>query len=63
MGYDRVGYFGPLPPPGKPHRYIFRLYALDRLLGLGAKAAKNDVLKAMKGHILAETQLIGLSER
>jgi hypothetical protein len=63
MGYDRVGYFGPLPPPGKPHRYIFRLYALDRLLGLGAKAAKNDVLKAMKGHILAETQLIGLYER
>ena len=63
MGYDRVGYYGPMPPPGKPHRFLFKLYALDQPLGLSAKAAKNDVLKAMKGHILGEAQLIGIYER
>jgi Raf kinase inhibitor-like YbhB/YbcL family protein len=63
MGYERVGYYGPLPPPGKPHRYIFRLYALDGPSGLAAKASKNDLLKAMKKHILAEAQLIGIYER
>jgi len=59
----RVGYFGPLPPPGKPHHYIFRLYALDKPLGLPAKAARNEVLKAMKGHTLGEAQLVGIYER
>jgi len=58
-----VGYCGPLPPPGKPHHYIFRLYALDQPLGLSPKAAKNGVLKAMKGHILAEARLTGIYER
>jgi Raf kinase inhibitor-like YbhB/YbcL family protein len=60
---DRVGYFGPLPPPGKPHRYFFKLYALDTMLGLPSKAAKTQVIAAMKGHILAQAQLIGVYER
>ncbi|MCX5794497.1 MAG: YbhB/YbcL family Raf kinase inhibitor-like protein [Elusimicrobia bacterium] len=63
MGYERAGYYGPMPPPGKPHRYVFKLYALDQKLGLPAKADKNDILRAMKGHILGEAQLIGIYER
>ncbi len=57
--FDRVGYGGPCPPPGKPHRYYFRLYALDTKLDLHAGATKDDVEKAMKGHILAQGELMG----
>ena len=60
---DRVGYYGPLPPPGKPHRYFFKLYALDAVLNLPPKAAKGQVAAAMKGRILGEAQLIGIYER
>lgn len=61
--FERVGYGGPCPPPGKPHRYFFRLYALDRQLGLKARATKAQVLDACRGHILAEAQLMGLYAR
>lgn len=57
--FSKVGYFGPCPPPGTPHRYDFKLYALDAVLNLPPKATKFDLEKAMKGHILGETQLIG----
>jgi hypothetical protein len=57
--FNRVGYFGPSPPPGKPHRYYFKLYALDAPLNLPPKATKFDLEKAMKGHILAEAQWMG----
>ncbi len=57
--WKRVGYNGPCPPPGKPHRYVFKLYALDALLSLDANAAERDVVAAMRGHILAEAQVIG----
>jgi Raf kinase inhibitor-like YbhB/YbcL family protein len=60
---DRVGYYGPMPPPGKPHRYFFKLYALDQTLGLPPQAGKTQVIAAMKGHILAEARLIGIYER
>ena len=52
-------YGGPCPPPGKPHRYFFRLYALRQLLDLPAGATKADVERAMRGHVLAEAQLMG----
>lgn len=55
----RVGYGGPCPPPGKPHRYYFKLYALDAHLPLKAGATKADVERAMQGHVLAEAQLMG----
>lgn len=58
--YSRIGYYGPCPPPGKPHRYIFRLYALNKMLGLPAGTAKEALLKAMEGHILARAELTGL---
>jgi len=57
--FKRVGYGGPCPPPGKPHRYFFKLYALDKVLDLKPRATKAQVLDACKGHILAETQLMG----
>jgi Raf kinase inhibitor-like YbhB/YbcL family protein len=61
--FKRIGYGGPCPPPGKPHRYFFKLYALDRELDLEPGASKKDLEKAMKGHILAEGQLMGRYKR
>jgi Raf kinase inhibitor-like YbhB/YbcL family protein len=54
----RLGYEGPCPPSGT-HRYYFKLYALDNALSLGSNATAKDLQAAMKGHILAETQLMG----
>ena len=61
--FKRVGYGGPCPPPGPAHRYFFKLYALDAKLGLEPRATKKDVEKAMKGHILAQAELVGLYKR
>lgn len=52
-------YIGPCPPWGT-HRYIFHLYALDEKLPVTVKHRKKHVLKAMKGHIIEETTLVGL---
>jgi Raf kinase inhibitor-like YbhB/YbcL family protein len=57
--FDKVGYGGPCPPPGSPHRYSFRLYALDKKLNLRSGASKSDVERALKGHVLAQTKLTG----
>lgn len=57
--FKRVGYGGPCPPPGKPHRYYFTLYALDVTLNLKPRVTKAQVLDASKGHVLAEAQLMG----
>lgn len=57
-----VGYRGPAPPGGT-HHYHFRMYAVDAPLTLEAKATKNALLKAMKGHILAEGELVGTYKR
>ncbi|MEW5870118.1 MAG: YbhB/YbcL family Raf kinase inhibitor-like protein [Chloroflexota bacterium] len=62
-GFRKAGYGGPCPPKGKPHRYFFKLYALDTVLGLEAGASKADLEKAMQGHILAQGQLMGLYGR
>lgn len=61
--FEKIGYGGPCPPSGKPHRYFFKLYALDTKLNLKAKATKNVVERAIKGHILAQTELIGRYHR
>jgi hypothetical protein len=62
---DNVGFRGPMPPPGSgPHRYFFRLYALDSNLALKpAEATKKSVLAAMQGHILGTAELMGNYER
>ena len=57
--FDRLGYNGPCPPPGAPHRYFFRLYALDTFLNLKGRVTKAAVEQATKGHVLAEGELMG----
>ena len=61
--YGVLEYKGPCPPPGKPHRYFFKLYALDTLLNLKDGIEKKELENAMKGHILAEAELVGLFQR
>jgi len=61
--FKRAGYGGPCPPAGRPHRYFFKLYALDAEIPLKARATKKDLLRAMEGHILAEGQLMGKFQR
>lgn len=60
---DNLGYRGPAPPPGKPHRYFFKLYALDTVLTLPPGLDKNAVLKAIEGHVIGQAELIGVYER
>jgi Raf kinase inhibitor-like YbhB/YbcL family protein len=57
--FRRIGYGGPCPPPGAPHRYLFKLYALDRTLSLEPGATKAQVERAMEGHVLARAELMG----
>ena len=61
--FRRIGYGGPCPPAGSAHRYFFRLYALDSDPPLKPGATKQDLLNAMKGHILAHGQLMGKYQR
>jgi Raf kinase inhibitor-like YbhB/YbcL family protein len=61
--FARLGYGGPCPPRGKPHRYVFRVVALDAPLPVLAGATRNDVERAMKGHVLAEGTLTGIYAR
>lgn len=60
--WHQAGYGGPCPPGGT-HRYFFRLYALDTVLNLAAGATKEQVLAAMRGHVLAEAELMGTYHR
>lgn len=57
--FRRVGYGGPCPPKGPAHRYFFKLYVLDKELGLPPRATKGQLLKAMEGHILEQAELMG----
>ena len=57
------GYRGPAPPPGKPHHYTFRLYALNTALDAKAAMTKDDLLKAMDGKVVAQGELVGVYER
>ena len=58
-GFRRTGYGGPCPPPGKAHRYFFRLYALDSTLNLPAGASRQEVESAIRGHLIAQAELMG----
>ncbi|HAV76595.1 MAG TPA: YbhB/YbcL family Raf kinase inhibitor-like protein [Anaerolineae bacterium] len=60
--WGRTGYGGPCPPSGT-HRYVFKIYALDEVLGISAGANKGELEKAMVGHILAQGELSGTFTR
>jgi Raf kinase inhibitor-like YbhB/YbcL family protein len=61
--FETIGYTGPCPPKGKPHRYIFRAYALKEPTGLAPRAAKSALLAAIKDKILGQAELTGLYGR
>ena len=61
--FGRTGYGGPCPPPGPTHRYFFAIYALDTSLSLKPRSTKQQLLTAMKGHVLAEARLVGTYSR
>lgn len=61
--FGKTGYGGPCPPPGPTHRYYFKLYALDNRLGLQAGATRAQVDRSMRGHVLAEAEVMGRYRR
>ncbi len=61
--FGRIGYDGPCPPPGRPHRYFFKLYALDSTLNLEPSLRKNEVLEKIKGHVLGKAELMVYYQR
>jgi Raf kinase inhibitor-like YbhB/YbcL family protein len=61
--FRKTGYNGPCPPPGKAHRYFFKIYALDAALNLPPGATRRELLDAMNGHVLAQGQLMGTYQR
>jgi len=62
-GSGTTGYSGPYPPPGTPHRYFFKVVALDTVLELPAKTTRAQLLEAVAGHILAEGETYGTFQR
>jgi Raf kinase inhibitor-like YbhB/YbcL family protein len=62
-GFRLTGYRGPAPPPGKPHHYTFTVYALDAELPLEAGLNRNQLMEAIKGHIIGQGSLVALYER
>ena len=58
--FGEQGYNGPCPPEGGPHRYIFKIFALDKMITPKDEMDKEELLKEMKGHILGEATLTGL---
>jgi Raf kinase inhibitor-like YbhB/YbcL family protein len=57
--FDKLGHNGPCPPPGAPHRYVFRLYALDAKPALAPGATRQALLDALRGHVLGTAELTG----
>ena len=61
--FGAPGYRGPCPPPGKPHRYVFTLYALDAEPGLGPSDRRLSFDQAIDGHVLETATLVGSYSR
>ena len=57
--FGKIGYGGPCPPPGKPHRYFFHLCAVDKMLDLKPGASDKEVMDAITGHIVAMGEIMG----
>jgi len=60
--WRRTGYGGPCPPSGR-HRYVFKLYALDQVLGDQGRVTRDRLERAMAGHILEQVELMGTYHR
>jgi len=60
--FKKNNYGGPCPP-SRAHRYLFKIYALDVRLNLNPNSTKTDLEKAMKGHVIAQAQLVGVYKR
>jgi len=60
--FKKRNYGGPCPP-GRAHKYVFKIYALDTLLNLNPNGSKKDLEKAMEGHIISRAQRMGLYKR
>ena len=61
--FRKIGYNGPCPPPGKPHRYFFRIYALKGKLGLKPGASRQEVEQAMQSLVLGQAEWVGKYRR
>jgi Raf kinase inhibitor-like YbhB/YbcL family protein len=62
--FGTIGYGGPCPPPGHgPHRYFFRLYALDTTVDVPAGSGRDELERAMRDHVLTSAELMGTHER
>ncbi|HEC82696.1 MAG TPA: YbhB/YbcL family Raf kinase inhibitor-like protein [Thermoplasmatales archaeon] len=61
--WNKFGYGGPCPPGKKPHRYYFRMYALDIKINVQQPLKKRNLLKLMEGHIIEEAELMGKYSR
>ena len=57
--FRKTGYNGPCPPPGKPHRYYFKLFALDTKIDLQSDSGKKELEARMKGHVLGQAEWMG----
>jgi Raf kinase inhibitor-like YbhB/YbcL family protein len=62
-GFGKTGFAGPTPPPGKPHRYFFHVYALDERPDLPVGAGRKELVHAMRGHVVAEGAVVGVYAR
>jgi Raf kinase inhibitor-like YbhB/YbcL family protein len=62
-GFRRNIYRGPAPPPGRPHHYHFVVYALDQPLSAKPGLTRQELLDAMKGHIIAQGEIVATYER
>lgn len=61
--FGKLNYGGPCPPSGKPHRYFFKLYAVDIPTDFREGLSKNEILSKINGHIIDNCELIGLYKR
>ncbi len=61
--FGELDYRGPCPPKGNPHRYFFKLYALDTSLQLASGSNKKQLEESMKGHIIGQAELVGTYQR
>jgi Raf kinase inhibitor-like YbhB/YbcL family protein len=62
-GAGRVGYTGPCPPPGKPHRYFFRVFALDSDINISGNVTRDVLMNAIQPHIIGEGSVMGTYQR